>query len=62
MTNIAEGFDRGTKKEFIKFLIIARASASEVKSLLYTALDLEYIDKSVFDYLTNRCNKIKNLI
>jgi len=48
ITNIAEGFDRGSNKEFIQYLIIARGSVSEVKSLLYIALDLEYITKQQF--------------
>jgi four helix bundle protein len=43
MHNIAEGFDAGTRPEFIRFLKIARRSASEVQSELYLALDREYI-------------------
>jgi len=43
MHNIAEGFDSGTKAEFIRFLKIARRSASEVQSELYLALDRQYI-------------------
>jgi four helix bundle protein len=39
MHNIAEGFDSGTNPEFIRFLKIARRSASEVQSELYLALD-----------------------
>ena len=39
MSNIAEGFDRRTTKEFISFLIIARASVSEVQNDLYISLD-----------------------
>ncbi len=48
MSNISEGFDRGSDKEFIHFLVIARASASEVKSQLYVALDRGYIKDSEF--------------
>jgi four helix bundle protein len=38
-SNIAEGFDRYSKKDFIKFLIIARGSISEIQNGLYIALD-----------------------
>ena len=45
MNNIAEGFERGSDKEFIRFLFIARGSVGEVRSLLYVALDQSYINK-----------------
>src|SRR6267143_2504693 len=32
--NIAEGFERGTNKELLAFLYIARGSAGEVRSML----------------------------
>ena len=48
MNNIAEGFERGSNKDFVKFLFIAKASAGEVRSLLYVALDQKYIDKEEF--------------
>ncbi len=43
MHNIAEGFDSGSNPEFVRFLKIARRSASEVQSELYLALDRKYI-------------------
>ena len=46
MHNIAEGFDAGSDAEFIRFLRIARRSASEVQSQLYLALDRKYISES----------------
>ena len=47
-SNVAEGFDRYSKKDFIKFLIIARGSISEVQNDLYIALDLKYINQNNF--------------
>lgn len=49
MNNIAEGFERSSNKDFIKFLNYSKGSAGEVRSLLYVAYDLQYIDKSEFD-------------
>ena len=49
MANIAEGFERKTKKEFIQFLYISKGSAGEIRSLLYLAKDLEYLDDKKFN-------------
>lgn len=62
MTNIAEGFDRGTNKEFFQFLLIARGSVSEVKSLTYTALDISYLDQEAYETIHSTCHKLTNLI
>jgi four helix bundle protein len=62
MANIAEGFDRRTKKEFTNFLSIALSSATEVKSHLYVALDQGYITKADFDAAYERCTQASRLI
>lgn len=62
MSNIAEGFDRGTNKEFNQFLTIARASAAEVKSLCYAAKDVNYLTDAEFNSLHHEVAKISGLI
>ncbi len=42
MTNIAEGFARYHKRDFMRFLDISQSSAAEVKSLMYVVLDQHY--------------------
>lgn len=49
--NIAEGFERRTKKELLAFLFIAKGSCGEVRSMLYIALSLKYISKHNFDIM-----------
>jgi len=46
MANIAEGFHRSSKKDFMRFLDYSRASIAETLSHLYVALDQDYIDEA----------------
>lgn len=62
MANIAEGFDRGSNKEFIQYLVIARGSAAEVRSLSFAALDIGYLTEAQFSDLNQYCIKLSNLI
>jgi len=46
MNNIAEGFERNSDKEFKFFLHIAKGSAGEVRSMIWIAIDLDYISNN----------------
>ena len=49
MANIAEGFNAGSNAEFVRFLIYAQRSVSELQSEFYVALDQDYISKAEFE-------------
>ena len=62
MSNIAEGFDRSSDKEFIQFLRIATGSCSELKSQLYVALDQKYIINELFSKIYQKATDVTKLI
>lgn len=62
MSNIAEGADSGTTKEFVRFLNIAKGSAAEVRSDLYIALDLMYVTEEQFSNLYEQAFEVTKII
>ncbi|MBU4231614.1 MAG: four helix bundle protein [Proteobacteria bacterium] len=50
-TNIAEGFERSSRKEYVNFLNYAKGSTGEVRSLLNVAFDLGYLEPSQYEAL-----------
>ncbi|MCC5850788.1 MAG: four helix bundle protein [Verrucomicrobia bacterium] len=52
-SNIAEGFERDSSKEFAQFLKVAKGSNGEVRSQLYVALDEAYITQDEFESTVN---------
>jgi four helix bundle protein len=62
MNNIAEGFERRGDKELRNFLFIAKGSCAEVRSMLYIAFDLGYINKDDFNVLYNLTVEISKML
>lgn len=62
MSNIAEGFDRGSRGEFHQFLVIAKASCAEVRSQLYVAQDVGYINQEIFNNVSSNASELSRII
>ena len=62
MSNIAEGFERSRLGEFHQFLSTAKASCAELRSQLYVALDVRYIDERMFHDLRLQAEEVGRII
>ena len=61
-SNIAEGFERKSPSEFHLFLSIAKGSCAELRTQLYLALDLGYLDETHFTLLLRQAEEVTRVI
>jgi four helix bundle protein len=62
MSNLAEGFDRGGRADFHRFIVTAKGSCAEVRSQLYVALDISYITEFEFKNLLMQVDEVSRII
>ncbi len=62
MDNIAEGFERGSKLEFINSLTISKGEVGEYKSQLHRGLDNQYISKDLFNDLYSLADELTKML
>jgi four helix bundle protein len=61
-SNIAEGYERNSDKEFVRFLLISKGSISELRTQLEIAFEVGYLNKKCFEELDDKCQKIGAMI
>jgi four helix bundle protein len=62
MSNIAEGFERGSRREFHQFLLISKSSCAEVRSLLHVAVDVGHLTRDRFDRLLEMAEEVARIV
>ncbi len=60
--NIAEGFERNSNADFMRFLYFALASNSEVRSMLYLSVRLNFLTSEKAETIINNTNEISKML
>lgn len=61
-SNIAEGYERNTNKDYIRFLHISKGSCSELRTQIYLAIETETIPKSEAQKLLKSTKSISAML
>jgi len=60
--NIAEGYERQHRKEYLQFLCIARGSLGELETYILLAKDLSYINEKEYDRINDLRSEVGRLL
>jgi four helix bundle protein len=61
-SNVAEGYERNSNKEFVRFLNIAKGSCGELRTQLYISRKLDFLKKADFDNLIGESKEISAML
>jgi four helix bundle protein len=61
-SNLAEGDERDTDKESVRFFYIAKGSLAELRTQLQIAFEIGYIEKDIFEELDQECIQLGKMI
>jgi len=61
-SNLAEGDERGTDKESIRFFYIAKGSLAELRTQVQIAHEIGYLERKLYETLENECNELGKMI
>ncbi len=62
LSNIAEGFERGSNAELLHFLYVTKGSAGELRAQMYVALDQGYISEGDCEQVHKRCVNVSSQV
>ena len=61
-SNVAEGYERGSRKEFIRFLHIAKGSCGELRTQLYIGIAADILDEKVAHNCVNEAAELSRML
>jgi len=61
-SNIAEGDERGTDKESVRYFYIAKGSSAELLTQVIISHEIGYISKDTFNELEHKCTEISKML
>jgi four helix bundle protein len=62
MSNVAEGFERNRLNDFHQFLSTAKSSCAEVRSHLYVAFNVQYLNEARFSQLLSQAEEVGRIV